>query len=89
GFTESLRHELRGTGVHAICVHPGGIKTNIAAAARFYVDPQGNQDRRSMADRFAKQARTTPEQAAATIVRGIEAGAQRVLIGADAWLIDR
>jgi NAD(P)-dependent dehydrogenase (short-subunit alcohol dehydrogenase family) len=30
GFTDSLRQELRGTGVRAVTVHPGGIKTNIA-----------------------------------------------------------
>src|SRR5687768_7275866 len=30
GFTESLRHELADTGVSVSCVHPGGVKTNIA-----------------------------------------------------------
>src|SRR4029077_16567809 len=36
GFTESLRQELdlARIGVSAPCVHPGGIKTNIAASAR-------------------------------------------------------
>ncbi|MFZ0041225.1 MAG: SDR family oxidoreductase, partial [Solirubrobacteraceae bacterium] len=29
GFTDSLRQELRGTGVRAVTVHPGGVKTNI------------------------------------------------------------
>src|ERR1044071_7789123 len=29
GFTDALRQELRGTGVRAINVHPGGITTNI------------------------------------------------------------
>jgi NADP-dependent 3-hydroxy acid dehydrogenase YdfG len=89
GFTEALRHELKGTGVNAISVHPGGIKTNIAAAARFYKDPLGNSDHKASAERFARLARTSPEQAAATIVRGIEKGSPRVLIGADAVLIDK
>lgn len=89
GFTEALRHELRDTGVKAICVHPGGIKTNIARSSRFYKDPLGNRDAQATADRFERLARTTPEQAAATIVKGIEQGAPRVLIGADAYLIDR
>ena len=31
GFTDLLRQELRGTGVTAINVHPGGINTNIVA----------------------------------------------------------
>jgi NADP-dependent 3-hydroxy acid dehydrogenase YdfG len=89
GFTEALRHELKDTGVRAISVHPGGIKTNIARASRFYRDPLGNSDHASMAARFDKLARTTPESAAATIVRGIEKGSPRVLIGADAVLIDK
>jgi len=89
GFTEALRHELKDTNVRAISVHPGGIKTNIARASRFYTDPLGNTDHTSMAARFDRLARTTPEKAAETIVRGIEKGSPRVLIGADAVLIDR
>jgi NADP-dependent 3-hydroxy acid dehydrogenase YdfG len=41
GFTDSLRQELRGTGVRAINVHPGGINTNIVRNARFRKDPNG------------------------------------------------
>jgi len=89
GFTEALRHELKDTKVRAISVHPGCIKTNIARASRFYRDPLGNSDHAGMAERFDRLARTTPEQAAETIVRGIEKGSPRVLIGADAVLIDR
>ncbi len=89
GFTEALRQELKDTRVRAISVHPGGIKTNIARASRFYQDPLGNSDRESMAARFDRLARTTPEKAADAIVRGIEKGSPRVLIGADAHLIDQ
>ncbi len=39
GFTESLRHELRGTGVRAVTIHPGGVKTNIARNARYHAHP--------------------------------------------------
>jgi NAD(P)-dependent dehydrogenase (short-subunit alcohol dehydrogenase family) len=39
GFTDSLRQELRGTGVRAINVHPGGIDTNIVRNARILVGP--------------------------------------------------
>ena len=41
GFTDSLRQELRGTGVRAVTVHPGGIRTNIARNARVRQDPEG------------------------------------------------
>ena len=88
GFTEALRHELVGSGVSAICVHPGGIKTNIAASSRFYVDPQGLSDGKKAAANFQKLAQTTPAQAAQTIVNGIEQGNPRVLIGGDAKFID-
>src|SRR5262249_15830665 len=41
GFTEALRQELRGTGVRAVTVHPGGVTTNIARNARIHRDPEG------------------------------------------------
>jgi len=41
GFTDSLRQELRGTGVSAVTVHPGGIKTNIVRNGRIHSDPDG------------------------------------------------
>src|SRR6266849_3974657 len=34
GFTEALRHELEGSNVGVSCVHPGGIRTQIARRAR-------------------------------------------------------
>lgn len=89
GFTEALRLELAGTRVRAISVHPGGIRTNIAAAARFYVDDTGKSNHQASAREFAQVARTTPDEAAEVIVSGIERGRARVLIGADARLIDR
>src|SRR5262245_11823932 len=39
GFTDALRQELRGTGVRAVAVHPGGVTTNIARNARVRTDP--------------------------------------------------
>jgi NAD(P)-dependent dehydrogenase (short-subunit alcohol dehydrogenase family) len=89
GFTETLRQELAGTGVTAICVHPGGIKTNIARSARHYVDSMGNTDAAKSAAQFDRMARTTADEAARVIVDGIERQRPRVLIGADAKLLDR
>jgi NAD(P)-dependent dehydrogenase (short-subunit alcohol dehydrogenase family) len=83
GFTESLRHELQGTNVRVATIHPGGIKTNIAVSAKFGagVNPADHVD---APDKFDKVARTTPAQAAETIVQGILKNKKRILIGADA-----
>jgi NAD(P)-dependent dehydrogenase (short-subunit alcohol dehydrogenase family) len=89
GFTEALRHELAGTGVRAVTVHPGGIKTNIARNGRSHGDPRGlGRSHEEMAAEFEAMVRTTPERAAQVIHRGVDAGRARILIGADAHLFD-
>jgi short-subunit dehydrogenase len=92
GFTEALREELELTRstVSATCVHPGGIKTNIARSAR--VDESlktlGVTDLEKSRRSFEKAFRVTAEDAAETILRGVERNSRRVLIGADAMLLD-
>jgi NAD(P)-dependent dehydrogenase (short-subunit alcohol dehydrogenase family) len=89
GFTESLRHELAGTGVRAITVHPGGVRTNIVRNGRMHADPRGlDRSREQMAAEFEANVRTTPERAAETIHRGVDAGKARILVGADAYVFD-
>jgi short-subunit dehydrogenase len=89
GFTEALRHELRGTGVSAVTVHPGGIQTSIARNARVRTDPEGRgRTREQMAAEFEAILMTTPDKAAEVIVRGVERGRARILIGPDAYLFD-
>jgi NADP-dependent 3-hydroxy acid dehydrogenase YdfG len=89
GFTESLRHELVGTGVRAITVHPGGVRTNIARNGRLHSDPKGlGRSKQEIAAEFEAVVRTTPERAAEVIHRGVDAGRARVLIGADAHVFD-
>ena len=88
GFTECLRQELEleNRRVSATCVHPGGIKTNIARHARNrQVESISSEE---VARRFDEVARTSPEWAALRIVRGVQRNARRVLIGADAHVID-
>lgn len=88
GFTEALRHELKGSSITITSVHPGGIRTNIARNARVGagVDP-------SVVEReiqfFDKVAKTLPDTAADVIVRGVLNDKEKVLIGSDAWLIDK
>jgi short-subunit dehydrogenase len=88
GFTEALRHELAATNVRVTCVHPGGIATNILRNARA-VKAVDDERRAQASKRFAKMAKTTPEQAASVIVEGLSRNRPRVLIGNDARFMDR
>ncbi len=92
GFTESLRQELEieNGGVSCTTVHPGGIKTNIARNARMGSGMEkitGTDTDKARRD-FEKLFRTTPEEAARTILKGVRANKRRVLIGSDALAID-
>jgi NAD(P)-dependent dehydrogenase (short-subunit alcohol dehydrogenase family) len=87
GYTESLHHELEGTNVGVTCVHPGFVRTSIAQTAKTGERAGTSLHRESMA-RFEKVARTDPEVAAAKILRGVELGKMRVLIGPDAYFAD-
>lgn len=91
GFTESLRQELdiENCGVSALCVHPGGIRTNIANDARM------NDSLRSLGMNPEKSARTfnkllriPPEEAAREILNAVQKDKRRVLIGNDAKSLD-
>jgi NADP-dependent 3-hydroxy acid dehydrogenase YdfG len=89
GFTDSLRQELRGSGVRAINVHPGGINTNIVRNARFRKDPDGRgRTHDQMVKEFAAVTMTEPAKAAEIIHRGVEQGKARILVGPDARLFD-
>ncbi|MCV7303504.1 SDR family NAD(P)-dependent oxidoreductase [Mycobacterium barrassiae] len=88
GYTDSLRHELRGTGVTAITVHPGGVNTNIVRNSRVKVDPNG-PSKDEMAEQFAAITMTEPDKAAEVIHRGVEQGKARILIGPDAFMFDK
>ncbi len=89
GFTEALRQELNGSNIHVTCVHPGGIKTNIARNARVHNDMFGRvADVKKLAADFDRLAATTAEEAARQIVRAIENNQKRLLIGKDAKALD-
>jgi len=87
GFTECLRHELADTPVRVSCVHPAGIRTAIVRRARVGAAVTRTGLEEKMA-RFEKFFRTTPEEAAARILRGVERSEPRMLIGSDAYKID-
>lgn len=89
GYTESLRHELDGTGVRAVTVHPGGVRTQIAERARVRSDPEGRgRSAEQIAAEFNAATMTTPERAAQVILGGLEKGRPRILVGLDAKMVD-
>jgi NAD(P)-dependent dehydrogenase (short-subunit alcohol dehydrogenase family) len=87
GFTEALRHELEGTSVFLSCVHPGGIHTPIAKHARLGASASASKKEEAVA-LFDKITPTSPEDAAARILKGVEKREPRILIGSDARKID-
>jgi short-subunit dehydrogenase len=91
GFSESLRHELTlaNSPVKVSVVHPGGIKTNIVRNMRTGVGVTDNARRSESIERFDNEfAQTTAQDAAKTIIAGIEKNAPRILIGGDARFMD-
>lgn len=86
GFTEALRQEMKleKQPVQVSCVHPGGIRTNIARAARMGKSENAEAQRNG----FDKLAMTSPEKAATIIIRGIQKNESRILVGPDAWGIE-
>lgn len=87
GFTETLATELAEDGVRVICVHPGGVATNIARNAVVDALPPTASSAEEVAANFDKIAITSPEAAAEAILRGAAKGKRRVMIGRDARLI--
>ena len=94
GFTEALRQELdmEACGVSATCVHPGGIRTNIAMAAR--IDPsmaaKTGIDAEAARKRFDQLLNTTSaDSAAKQILRAVQRNQRRVLVGPDAKFLDK
>ncbi|MBX3173488.1 MAG: SDR family NAD(P)-dependent oxidoreductase [Gemmatimonadaceae bacterium] len=86
GFSNALRHELRGGSIGVLVVHPGGVSTGIADNARA---PQGMDP--AEFDRIRKEKnrllRMPPAKAARIIVRAIEADKARVIVGFDAKVV--
>lgn len=91
GFTESLRQELdlEQCGVSALCVHPGGIRTNIANDARMSDSLRSlGMNPEKSAKAFNKLLRMPAEEAAQQILDAVLKDKRRLLIGNDAKTLD-
>jgi NADP-dependent 3-hydroxy acid dehydrogenase YdfG len=88
GFTEALRHEMRGTDIGVSTIHPGGINTNIVRHARVQQGPEAEAEREEAIQRFAQFTMTQPDGAAKIIMKGLRKNKARILIGPDAHIVD-
>ncbi|NOS55626.1 MAG: SDR family oxidoreductase [Cyclobacteriaceae bacterium] len=80
GLNQSLIQEHKNSSLTIHSVHPGGIKTNIARNAVDY-----NEAHEAFHQQFLK---LSPEYAATVIISGIKKKRKRILIGAEAFLLD-
>ncbi|PID55372.1 MAG: acetoin dehydrogenase [Micrococcales bacterium] len=87
GFGMSLRHELACRGIGVTVVYPGGVRTRIADDARVGAGVSEAEDEigRTLLD---KGLRMDPADAARIILRGVQRGRARVLVGASAVALD-
>jgi butyryl-CoA dehydrogenase len=85
GFTETLALEMEDTGVGVCCVHPGGVKTNIARNAVVDYIPEGIS-KSEMDDEFDTLAITPVDTAVQIILDGTAKRKRRIVIGKDAKL---
>lgn len=85
GFSEALKQDMlfQNKNIDVVCVMPGGIRTNIANSAETEVSQPND-----FAKHFSAVARTTPEQAARVIEKGMRKNTFRILIGVDAKVVD-
>lgn len=92
GFTESLRQDLDITdsNVSATCVHPGGIKTNIAQSSRMSdsVSSITGVDKKKAIAEFERTFITSADKAAQIILKAVQNNKRRVLVGKDAYFYD-
>jgi NAD(P)-dependent dehydrogenase (short-subunit alcohol dehydrogenase family) len=89
GFTETLAQELKDSNITVSCVHPGGIKTNIARNTRFcgFLIPGMTKD--IAVDIYEKELfKMEAGEAAKIIIAGIKKNERRILVGTDAKVID-
>jgi short-subunit dehydrogenase len=86
GFTESLRQEMKADGhpVAVTGVYPGGVRTPILRNGSFAF----SADRDGVIAAFEeKVARTSAENAASMILRGVARGRAQIMVGTDARVV--
>jgi len=79
---------MMGTKIRVSCVHPGGIKTNIARNAKVN-RTLSEMPKESAVELYDKEVFiTTAEKAAQIIIAGIKRNERRIMVGRDAKTLD-
>lgn len=89
GFTESLMAEcaMKYPTLHVACVHPGGVKTEIAAKS--LSGPGDSPEKRDRGiQAFAAVADLTAKEAVECILTGVARNSTRIIVGWDATFMD-
>ena len=82
-LTEGLHAELRGTPVRVTVVFPGAVATSITENSGVHAPAVAGAN-----DNAANRKVLPPDQAADIIIKGMEKGSYRVLVGRDAQIMD-
>lgn len=94
GLTEAIRADalLLGQKIQVVCVHPGGIRTNIASANQSELSEMSEADRQHYERQFElyeKRFLTYPPEAAARdILNGVARGRHRIVVTGQAKQLD-
>ncbi|GAA2400311.1 SDR family NAD(P)-dependent oxidoreductase [Mycolicibacterium llatzerense] len=86
GFTESFRQEMLVTKqpIKVTCVYPGGIKTDFAHSTTSV----GGEGLEAFSNGMDRLLTTSADSAAKTILKGVERGQPKILVGLDASVVD-
>lgn len=86
-FSEGLRHELRDAGINVVVVMPGAMRTGIVENS-----PYHSEESKARLRSLSEEGRgfgLSPEGAAQKILAGIDRGKHRIVLGTDAWILDK
>lgn len=85
-FSEGLWMETQGSGISVALVMPGAIKTGIVDNSPFLSEQQ-KAELQGLSDGPA--IALAPDRAARKILSALEKGKHRIILGSDAWLLDK
>ena len=86
-LTEGLRVELKNdTGIKVCVVYPGAVSTGITENSPDVPEAFKELAREREAE---KQVGVSADKAAGKIIRGLERGQTRILVGVDSWFLDK